>query len=474
MTNAAVISNTPKEFSLTRRFALLSFICIGVLTVALWMIVSRYLTKETLDREWETTAKFVRTEVRYHITPEDFKARDLRAVAQKFEQLHRQITMMPDIARIKVYNSQGVIIWSDEQRLVGSAFPDNPELKEALRGQVEAEVSPVTKGENVYERGSFRNLVEVYVPIFSEDGREVIGVIETYRSADALFRDIQRARFMVLLVASLGGVLLYLSLFAIVRRASRKIDEQQRNLLTMQSELVASQRMAAIGEMAAAVAHGIGNPLSSIRAAAQLAKLECAEESGCDQFQKNQGNLQNIIQEVDRVQRRIRGLLYFVRPLEPRPSPVDINRLLQDTVQATRARFDEAGVTAQLELDPNLPKALLDPYHLEQVFLGVLSNAIEATPPGGTVTVRTEAAPLWVTSHGVRVSIEDAGEGIPLENRERVFEPFFTTKPQGTGLGLPLAKRFVEKNGGAIAISEGSKGGARVEITLPISGPNKG
>jgi len=474
MTKTESSSRPAKEYNLTKRFALLSFICIGVLTAALGFIVSYYLTKEMLDREWETTAKFVRTETRQFVRPDDFKARDFMTVAQKFEHLHQQIIMMPEIARIKVYSPTGVIIWSDEKRLVGSAFPDNPQLQKALGGKTVALVSPISKGENIYERGPYRNLVEVYVPIFSEDGKEVVGVIETYRLADTLFRDIRRAGFVVLLVAFLGGGLLYLSLFGIVRRASRKIDEQRHNILAMQSELIASQRMAAIGEMATAVAHGIGNPLSSIRAAAQLATLECEEQSGCDQFQRNQGNLLNIIREVDRVEKRIRGLLNFARPLEPRLSPVDINQLLQDTVQAMQSRFDEAGVASRTELDPTLPKITLDPYHLEQVFLVLLTNAIEATPPGGTVTASSTAGSFRADARGILVSIEDTGEGIPPENRERVFEPFFTTKPHGTGIGLPLAKKFVERSGGLIAVTDGSKGGARVEIRFPISDSNRG
>lgn len=468
-TEVAASSSLPKEFNLCKRFAIFSFVCISLLTVALWIIVSHYLTKEMLDREWETTAKFIRKEVKLLVTSEDFKTRDPNTVAEKFEQLHQQIIMMPEIARIKVYNPQRVIVWSDEKRLIGSAFAENSELEEALRGHVAVDVSPVAKGENVYERGSFRNLVEVYVPILSEDGKEIIGVIETYRMAERLFQDIRRARLVILLTALFGGGLLYLSLYTIVRRAAKKIDEQHQNLLTMQSELIASQRMAAIGEMATAVAHGIGNPLSSIRAVAQVAKLDCTEQNGRDQSEKTQRALQSIIQQVDRVQRRMRGLLNFVSPLEPHPEPVELNSLLRDAVETLRSRFDEAGVTLHLELDRNLSKTRLDPIHLEQAFMGLLTNALEATPGGGTVTISTKACPIPGYSQGFSISIQDTGEGIPLENREQVFEPFFTTKPHGTGIGLPLAKKFVERNGGAIAISDGSRGGTRVEVTFPLA-----
>ncbi|HEY2990970.1 MAG TPA: ATP-binding protein [Candidatus Binatia bacterium] len=466
------VTGTPKEFHLLKRFALLSFLCIAALTVTLWVVVSYYLTKEMLDREWQTTAQFIRTETRQFVTPEDFTAPDPARVAHKFQTLHDQITAMPDLVRLKIYNPQGIILWSDETRLIGTTFENNPELQEAFAGEVVADVSSVEKGENVFEKSSFKKLVELYIPIFSDDGRTLIGVIETYKSADALYRDIQRARVGVLLVTLAGGLLLYLSLFAIVRRGARQINEQRKNLLKMQSELVASQRMAAIGEMAAAVAHGIGNPLSSIRASAQVAKLDCADCSGQDLQQKTLGTLDGIMRQVDRVQLRMRGLLNFVSPLEPHRGTVEVNALVRDAVNVLRARYDEAGVASRLELDTNVPVLPLDPNHIEQVIQGLLTNALEATPRGGTVTISTEVRSVPGDSKAVSISIEDTGEGIPVENRERVFEPFFTTKAQGTGLGLPLAKKFVERNGGSIAITEAARGGTRIEVTLPIAGAN--
>ena len=457
------------DANLTTRFGVYSFVCIGVMTAALWFIVSKDLTKDMLDREWETTAKIVRAEVKWHMTPEDFKAQDLSAVAPRFEDLLRQLIIMPDIVRIKAYNRQGTIIWSDEKRLVGTSFPNNPELKKAFGGSVVVDLSPIDKGENVYERGSFQGLVELYVPIFSGDKKEVIGVIETYKAVDDFFNDIKRARAKVLIVALGGGLLLYLALFAIVRQASRKISEQQANILKMQSELVASQRMAAVGETTAAVAHGIGNPLSSIRATAQLSMLDCGNQNGRDLAEKMQSNLQNIIHQVDRVQGRMRELLNFAKPLEPHPSLVDLNSLLREQIETLRSRFGDAGVSCHLRLDERIPKARVDPNHLEQALSGLLSNALEATPRGGSVTVSTGVSAPSGQARRVNISIEDSGEGIPKENRERVFEPFFTTKPHGTGVGLSLTKKFIERNGGMLSISDGSNGGTRVEVAIPLA-----
>lgn len=409
----------------------------------------------------------VRGDVKQILDDYDFKAEDRKSVGHKFEALLNHMRLIPDIVRFKVYNTKGVVIWSDDKRLVGKSFADNDELQDALKGEVVADMSSLEKKENVFEQDSARGAVEVYIPIYSDKTRELLGVMETYKRADSIYADLHNARMVVLFGALGGGLLLYLSLFAIVRKAARKIDEQQENLIKMQSELVASQRMAAVGEMAAAVAHGIGNPLSSIRAAAQVAMLDATAEFDPQHTQKMTANLRNIMEQVDRVQKRMQGLLNFAKPMEPRPSPVELNVLLRDVVETLRPRFADAAVQPSLELASNIPKVIVDANQAEQIFMGLITNALEATPKNGTVTVRTKAIPGNGSSPCVVVSVEDTGEGIPMENRQKVFEPFFTTKSHGTGIGLPLAKKFVERNGGVIAIHDGPSGGAKIDVQFP-------
>ena len=121
--------------------------------------------------------------------------------------------------------------------------------------------------------------------------------------------------------------------------------------------------------------------------------------------------------------------------------PVEVNALLDEVVQTLRPRFAETGVEPSLQLGPHIPKFSLDANQVEQIFMGLITNALEATPKGGSVT-------------------------IPIENRQKVFEPFFTTKSYGTGIGLPLAKKFVERNGGTIEISNSNLGGAKIDVTF--------
>jgi signal transduction histidine kinase len=452
--------------SLTARFALHSFVCIGLMTAALWLIVSNYLINQILEHEWQATARTVRGEVKKFLEEYDFTAKDRKSVGHKFVALLDNMRLAPDIVHFRVYNNKGVVIWSDDKQTVGKSFASKEGLQQALRGRIVAATGAGDDHKTAPVPAIAKDAVEVYVPIFADNRRDLLGVFETYKRADLIYRDVREARLVVLVGALGGGLLLYVSLFAIVRKAAQKINEQQENLLKIQSELVASQRMAAVGEMAAAVAHGIGNPLSSIRAAAQVALLDAQEQNGATDG-KMKENLQGIIQQVDRVQKRMQGLLNFAKPMEPHAVAVEVNSLLRDVVESLATRFSNAAVTPEVELDENLPKILSDANHLEQVFMGLITNAVEATPRGGRVTVRSKTLTDGSGRRGVRVSIEDTGEGIPLENRERVFEPFFTTKPQGTGIGLPLAKKFVERNGGMIKICDTPPPGTRIDVSLP-------
>ena len=453
--------------SLTTRFAVYSFLCIGIMTAALWFIVSNYLINQILEREWRTTAQIVRTDVRKFLEEYDFKTKDRKSVGYKFAGLLDYMRLSPEIIGFKVYSPQSVVLWSDNKQLVGKSFPNNLQLQRALRGKVIADMGSFERSESSLDRDTPTTAIGIYVPIYSENGQELLGVFETQRRSDGLVRAVHQARLVVLMGALGGGLLLYISLFAIVRQAARKIDEQHENLLKVRSELVASQRMAVIGEMAAAVAHGIGNPLSSIRAAAQVAMLGAGTDDS-EKTRKMKENLQSIVQQVDRVQKRMQGLLNFVKPLEPRPVKVEINALVRDVAETLRARLTDAKVELNLDLDPELPLVISDANHLEQALMALITNAMEATPENGVVTIRTKTSANG-SGPAVCLEIEDTGKGIPVENRQRIFEPFFSTKPHGTGIGLALAKKFLERNGGIIALSNGSDSGTKVEIMLPIA-----
>jgi two-component system sensor histidine kinase HydH len=335
------------------------------------------------------------------------------------------------------------------------------------------------KGENAYERAEFPELVEVYVPIVFPESTEVAGVVEAYKAPTTVFTNIRQGQMVVIETALAGSALLYLSLFWIVRRAARRISEQQQALAQRSQELTASnqelqavqtqlleaERMAAIGEVVAAVAHGIRNPLANIRAVAQVATLDCKEEEGTRLVSRS---LANIMAEVDRLENRLKELLQFARPAERQSEALDINAVLHGTLRMMAGRLARTGLVVEECLAPVLPPTLGDAVLFEQVFMSLISNAAEALPAsGGVITLTTGTVQDKTGTICVFVEIRDTGAGITPEGLAKIFVPFYTTKSQGTGLGLAIAKKFTEAYGGMISVSSRPGEGAVFRVTFP-------
>lgn len=235
--------------------------------------------------------------------------------------------------------------------------------------------------------------------------------------------------------------------------ADRRVEEQLRH----------TEKMVALGELVAGVAHEINNPLTGISAFAQLL-LE--ESLGEDQRE----SVQLIKQESDRAKAVIRDLLIFARKAEPKIGPVDINDLLDQTLRLRAYPLRNSGVKVVLETDPTVPDVSGDVQKLQQVLLNLIGNA-EHAMSDATDRILT----LRTTTKGddVVVTVSDTGRGMPPEVRRRIFEPFFTTKPAGigTGLGLSVSYGIVQAHGGRIEVHSEAGVGTTVTLTLPIQSP---
>jgi signal transduction histidine kinase len=228
-----------------------------------------------------------------------------------------------------------------------------------------------------------------------------------------------------------------------------------------QQELVQQEKLASIGQMSAAVAHGLRNPLASIRAAAQLSLHQLPTPS------PQREHLRAVIAEVDRLEKRISHLLDFTKPVPFAPAAESVRDLLERTVSVFSERLARQGVDLRLEADTALPATWIDTQQIEQALIEVVSNALEAMPKGGTLAITAAPSPGPAGDRLVTVSIRDTGEGIPERALGHVAEPFFTTKADGTGLGLAIAKRFVEQNRGSLTVTSRENEGALVTIALP-------
>lgn len=229
------------------------------------------------------------------------------------------------------------------------------------------------------------------------------------------------------------------------------------------AQLVQSEKLASIGQMAAAVAHGLRNPLASLRAAAQLAQRRVEGPAAREQ-------LNAIVEQVDRLDLRIAHLLTFSRPAPFHPLRESARALVEGALSGFSELLRERRVELAVSFAPELPEVRVDPMRLEQALTEIVSNALDAMPPpeGGRleigITARGEGG-----ADGVLLEITDSGRGIPPEILPNLCEPFFTTRPEGTGLGLAIAKRYVEEAGGRLEIASVVGRGTTVRIWLPVT-----
>jgi signal transduction histidine kinase len=236
------------------------------------------------------------------------------------------------------------------------------------------------------------------------------------------------------------------------------------HLRESRAQLVQAEKLASIGEMSAAVAHGLRNPLASLRAAAQLVRRHPTSPSAGE-------HLDAIIEEVDRLDRRISHLLSFSRPAPFHPVSESVPRLIDELLPAVAQPIRDRRIDLEMAVPSGLPQVRVDPMQLEQAILEIVSNALDAMPSGGRLRigafVADGAGGPERAGRDVVVEVSDTGGGIPADVLSSVTEPFFTTRQEGTGLGLAIAKRYVEQNGGRLEIASTPGQGTTVRLRLP-------
>jgi len=228
-------------------------------------------------------------------------------------------------------------------------------------------------------------------------------------------------------------------------------------LARAQRQLIQQERLAALGELSAVVAHEVRNPLGVIfNSLGSLRRL--VRPVGDAKL------LLDIVgEEAERLNRIVGDLLDFARPSEPQLRPERLERVVDEAIQTALAQNPQ-GVEVRRETDPRLPKVPIDARLVRQAVINVAVNALQAMPRGGQLAVRVR-----LDGGAVALEVEDTGPGIPEEVRHRIFEPFFTTKASGTGLGLAVVKRIVDGHGGELVVHTRPGAGTLFRIRLPLS-----
>jgi len=250
------------------------------------------------------------------------------------------------------------------------------------------------------------------------------------------------------------------------RRAARRAEaaaaelaEANRRLMEAEASARRSERLAALGQLTAGLAHELRNPLGTMKASAEM----LLDRTPGDNTVVRE-LAEYISAEVDRTNSLITRFLEFARPAQLRKTPTDVHLVIDSVIEHLDRELPGAAGRFHRNYDPALPLIEADAEMLERVFFNLLRNALEASPPGALVTIKTRRAP-----QAVEIAVIDRGPGVPPEHREQIFNPFFTTKPGGVGLGLAISAKIVSDHGGAITVDSAPGAGAAFLVSLPAA-----
>ncbi len=447
-----LLRDSPHHMRMVVAFLLISFVSIFSTALVLSTTLSRYIVGQMMLRDATVSAEFLNSVVHVENAADYFLQGDA-AADQDIEELLTHVGRLPDVFRANVYSGGGTILWSSDAEMIGQSFPDNDELAGAMRGDLDPELNVVDRGakdEHVGFPAGITEFIEYYIPIRARDGQTVVGAVEVYKSPGALLASIHRVQTYAWLGALAAGVVLFGGLAVVVTYASRVLVRQE-------ARMVETERLAVVGEMASAVAHGLRNPLASIRSCAELTLDDDIPEPSRE-------TLRDIIDQVDRLEGWIRSFLIRSRSdPENQSEQAQIDQVISRCIEGFKPQLSRRGISVAVTSGGGSPMVLGRPSELEQVLNSIISNGIEAMDDGGILGV------AWSNrSDGtLEVRISDTGPGIPAEMMQKVFEPFHTGKASGLGVGLALGRRIAERMGGSLDLANGALRGVVVTLRLP-------
>jgi two-component system NtrC family sensor kinase len=238
-------------------------------------------------------------------------------------------------------------------------------------------------------------------------------------------------------------------------------------LFESQRQLGQSEKLAALGQVTATMAHQMGTPLNSISGYIQLMLREGNLQT------KERERLKIIESQLDRLAESVKNMLSFTRQPKPQLRRLGMNEVLEELIRLSDPWFHARNVKLSTLLSPDLPPVLADPTHLQTLFLNLITNALDAMPQGGILKIKTRHIPessLPGKGGAVEIAIIDTGIGITEESKKKIFEPFYTTKKlgEGTGLGLAICNQIVKEHSGKIEVESEVGKGSMFMVSIPV------
>jgi two-component system NtrC family sensor kinase len=486
------------------------FSALGYLNLRAHQRHSEELILQSADR----LSDIIRRSTRYQMLHNDRDA---------LYQTIRDMGSEPGIRRIRIFNKEGRISFSTDPKEAGSIVDKQAE---ACYG-CHAQAAPIVRLDRpdrarIFREAGGERVLGVIRPIENQPacsnaechahpaGRQILGVIDSQLSLAAVDASLlTQQKQLVSFTAAALALILLVSIVFVWRVVHRPVQEliagtrrvaggdldyrlpvrsrdeiadlaesfnrmtaelaeaRARLLEQAQNALAGSEKMAALGKLAATVAHEVNNPLFGILTYAKLCSREIAKSSLDAETRKG---LIEQLEVIERESRRcgeiMRNLLTFARQAPRKREPNQLNELVTRAVRLMNHQCEIQGIEIETDLAPDLAAVECDAGQIQQIVLALLVNAAEAMPQGGRLRVSTEA----VAGAGLRLRVRDWGPGIPADVMPHIFEPFFTTKEeqQRTGLGLAVAKSILDQHGGHIEVHSREGEGAEFVITLPL------
>jgi signal transduction histidine kinase len=393
-----------------------------------------------------------------------------------------------NIVKFNLFGPDGVLLWSTDSGAIGLTKRESPLFQKALVGNV---ASKLVENHEVAP-GISRpiDVVETYMPLWDTPSGDVIGVMEIYRdvSKDVVVQ-VHEAKSTVLrtMVVTMGWLFFVLLGFIVVadvsiyrsnqrelaaveeanqrlegrvRERTHDLEDANRRLVEAQDQLVTSEKLAAIGQLAGSLAHDLRNPLGAVKNAVYYLRKKLDAHDLARAEPRVPEFLDLIDRQVHRSNQIISDLLEFGRAREPSLSPTDLAEVADSTLSSLEIKDD---IRIVKRFGPNLPDVQADSGQIQRVFTNLAGNALDAMPDGGELAIE-----MRVTEGFVEVSFSDTGIGIEEEHLQKIFEPLFTAKAQGTGLGLSICQQIVSKHGGTIDVTSKEGEGSTFTVRLPV------
>ena len=498
----------PEKFHLILYYSITSFVVIGIVCIVVGEVFSRIEKSDLIERS-EKYAGYIVNHINIEMCDESLglavdksESVGLGSNQVQFKNLEKVVKSNIygfNLNKVYIYDMSGQIVYSSIPEQVGYVVErgKNSHLDSALDGVPTSELqeSGILDSKDVFVENS---LLESYYPVYEYNGGVVsrekqTGVIEIYQNMNELDIQIARAHKKAVIITGSSMGLMFLILLLIIMKASnvirlktdqlveardnlegnvvertQEIKQTYERLQEAQKRLSRSEKLAGIGTLAAGVAHEINNPLASVASCAEglMNRMDSVDFKSKDDEEVFPDYLKTIYDEAYRCKAIITKLLDFSGRQAPVFGQVDMNALVANVVKLIGRQIELKELSIELNYSPVSITIHGDVNQLQQVFLNMILNAIDATVDGGKIKITT----IGVDNYA-QIIFEDTGCGIAPDNLDKVFEPFFTTKSpgKGTGLGLSICYGIIEEHKGKFSVSSNGRGkGSAFTISLPI------